>query len=162
MVGPDINQPQAPDPAGQGFDHGAFEIGHLIRQDIDPIIHIDLGHPDKFTVAAGIIIAGMQGIAGRLIVFPAIFAVITGHVMADKDSLAGVVLVRLGLDDVAGDLVAQNPGRLLKPVPFHHIGAADAAGADLDQNLPRPDLRDGKLLQANVVIVVVFGDQHMG
>ena len=122
------------------------------------MIHIDFGHPDKFTVAAGIIIALMQGIAGRLIVFPAIFAVLAGHVMADKDTLAGVVSVRLGLDDVAGDLVAENPGGLFDAVPFHHIGAADAAGADLDQNLPGPDLGDGKLLQANVVIVVVFGD----
>ena len=78
MVGTDINEPQAPDPAGQGLDHGAFEIGDLIRQDVDPTIHIDLGHPDKFAVAAGIIIAGMQGIAGRLIVFPAIFAVLQG------------------------------------------------------------------------------------
>ena len=158
MVRPDINQPQASDPAGQRFDHGAFEIGNLIRQDIHPVIHVNLGHPDKFTVAAGIIIAGMQGVAGRLIVFPAIFAVITRHVMADKDPLAEVVLVRFGLNDLAGDLMAQNPGSLGKPVPFHHIGAADAAGADLDQNLPRPDLRRGQFLQADIVIVVVFGD----
>jgi len=40
-------------------------------------------------------------------------------------------------------------------------GAADTAGADLYQNLPRPDLRRGKFLQADIVIVVVFGDQHM-
>ena len=100
----------------------------------------------------------MQGVAGRLIVFPAIFAVITRHMMADKNPLADPVLVRLGLNDLAGDLMAQNPGRLLDPVPFHHVGAANAAGPHPDQNLPRPDLGRGEFLQANIVIVVVFGD----
>ena len=161
VVLPDINQPQAPHRAGQGLDHGAFEIGDLLRQDIDPVIHVNPGHPDIFTIAAGIIIAGMQGVAGRMIVFPAKFAVITRHMMADKDPLAHAVLVRFGLDDLAGDLMAENPGRLGQPVPFHDIGAADAAGADLDQDLPRPDLGDGKFLQADIVIVIIFGNQHM-
>jgi hypothetical protein len=77
--------------------------------------------------------------------------------MADKDSLARWVFVGFRLHNVAGDLMAENPGSLGKPVPFHHIGAADAAGPNLYQNLPGPDLRDGKFLQSDIVVVVVFG-----
>jgi hypothetical protein len=82
--------------------------------------------------------------------------------MADKNPLARLVSVRLGFDDISGNLMAEDAGSLLNAVPFHGIRAANPAGPHFDQNLPRPDLRYGKFLQADIVIVVVFRDYHLG
>jgi hypothetical protein len=117
----------------------------MIRQDIYSVIYIDLGYPDKFAVAAGIIVALMQSVAGRLIFLLTIFTLIARHMMADKDSLTGVVFIRLGLDDLAGDLVAENSRGLFDPVPFHYVGAADSAGPDLYQDFPWSDFWLGEL-----------------
>src|SRR4029077_12197835 len=61
------------------------------------------------------------------------------HGVAERDPAQGDLGLRLGtdLDDLAGDLVAEHPGRLDAPVAVVEradIGAADAAGEDVQED----------------------------
>ncbi len=94
----------------------------------------------------------------------AVFAAAAGNVVGGGHPVTRLELGHpfANLDDVAGDLVPQHQRRFLDAVPLHHVGAADAAGDDLDQHLARPDLGDRLLLQAYVVVVVIHGYAHGG
>ena len=56
----------------------------------------------------------------------------------------------------AGNLVTQNQRRLLDPVPFHKIAAADAARPYANQQLTRVDLRNRQLFEPHVPIYIPF------
>jgi hypothetical protein len=63
-------------------------------------------------------------------------------------------------DDPPGYLVAENKRRLVDPVPFEDITAADPAGFDFHQKLTRTDIRHGLLFYPDIRIAVVYGHTH--
>ena len=62
---------------------------------INSVIDIDLRNSDKFAIAAGVIIAGMEGLTGCVMTFFAVFALIAGNMVADKNPLARLVFFRI-------------------------------------------------------------------
>jgi hypothetical protein len=104
----------------------------------------------------------VERLAAGLLVVEAVAAGVAGDVVVRGDAVADVVLRHplADLDDVAGDLVAQDDGRLLDPVPFHYIRAAYARGADAEQYLARAGRRLRPVLDADVGILVVDGCLH--
>ena len=87
---------------------------------------------------------------------------VAGHVVGGDDAVSGCEPLHPGADvgDLAGDLVSEHQRRLLPPVPFHDVGAADAAGLDPEQQLARTRLGHRQLLQPNVIVAVIHGDAH--
>src|SRR5689334_11865718 len=86
-----------------------------------------------------------QALVGALRIMDAVIAVAAGHqrrdhhLRADLERLRHEVLIELGsaFDDDAAELMAERerPWQRLRPVTLEdvEIGAADTAGADLDQ-----------------------------
>src|SRR5207247_1883252 len=62
--------------------------------------------------------------------------------------------------DFRGDLVAEDEGRLRFAVPLHHVGAADPARANLDEDLSGPDLRLRQIDDPHVVVRVIHRGAH--
>ena len=62
-----------------------------------------------------------------------------------------------------GHFMTEDAGRGMRAhMNFLEIGAADAAGGDLDEQLPGADARDGDGLQAHVVDATVDDRAHRG
>ena len=78
------------------------------------------------------------------------------HAVADRQPRD----VHTDVDDVPRDLMAQDQGSAFDAVPLHEVGAADAAGPDLDEHVAAPHLGDGLLLDAHVEVAVVHPYFH--
>src|SRR5207253_7250324 len=92
----------------------------------------------------------------------AISALAARHMMRHEHAVADLHLIHAGADlgDFGGDLMAEDKGRLRLAVPLHHVGAADPAGANLDENLSGPDLRLRKVDDPHVVVRVIHRGAH--
>src|SRR5581483_58433 len=64
--------------------------------------------------------------------------------------------------DFSGDLMADDDRRFLDPIPFHHIPAADAARARLNEQFVWTNLWHRHLLKPHIAVVVVHSDAHRG
>ena len=98
-------------------------------------------------------------------VFAAVVALAAGNVMEAHDAIAdgefGDACADFG--DDAGHLVAEDARRGVRAhVDFLEIGAADAAGGDLDEQFAGADARNGDGLKAHVVDAAVDDGAHGG
>ena len=110
----------------------APQVRRLVEAEIAPVV-------DRRQALVGVL-----GVVDAIVAAPARHQRRDHDLRADGDRLAHEILDerRALLDDDAADLVAERerPGQRLRPMPFQDvlIGAADAAGADLDQRrIPR-------------------------
>src|SRR3972149_10032991 len=87
---------------------------------------------------------------------------IAGHVVGRGDPVAYLVLRDPLADRRYGprDLMSQDRGRLMDPVPLQDVRAADAAGVDLHQDFSVPNLRPRPFFHADVPVVVIDGNAH--
>ena len=102
----------------------------------------------------------MQCFAGRVVAVFAVFALGAGDVVADKDPLARFVFFGMGLDDVSGYFMAQDPRGFFDPVPFHDIGTADPARPDLDKDLAFTDLGLWAIFDPDIAVIVINSYFH--
>ncbi len=137
---------------GQLVDLGA---GQHLEIDIDILRPAapEMGRLVEAEIAS--VIDGCQALVGGLRVMQAPVTGAAGHQRRDHDARADLERlahevggeVRAFLDDDAADLVTERegPGEGLRPVAFQDVlvGAADAAGADLDQRRLARHVRPG-------------------
>jgi len=133
-------------------------IGNAQRAELD----IDLRHADVFGESTGIEMSRAQQVADRLVSRQTVTAFPAGHMVRSKNPIAGFKVFDPfpNFSHFTGNLVTQNQRRLLDPVPFHKIAAADAARAYANQQLTRVDLRNRQLFEPHVPIVVVHRHAH--
>jgi hypothetical protein len=147
---------------GKGLDKYALIERDVVGQDEDTAVDIQGGNAQVLAESPRVVIGGVQCLAGRVAPLETVAAGIAGDVMGDENAVAGPVTLHTGtlLDDDPADLVAENDGGLLDPVPLHDVAAADAAGHHPDEQLPRCDPGNGPFFDADVTVVVVDGDSH--
>jgi hypothetical protein len=82
--------------------------------------------------------------------------------VGDEDPVADFVAIHpfANLDNLSRHLMAEHPGGLLHPIPFHDIASADATGQYLDQQFPWSDLRGWHFLQPYIPVVIIHGHSH--
>ena len=93
----------------------------------------------------------------------AVVAVAAGDVVIGHDAVADgeVGDAFADADDGAGHLVAEDAGSVVRAaVDLLEVGAADAAGVDLDEHFAGADLGDGDGLDADVVDAAIDGGAH--
>ncbi len=153
-----------------GFEHGAF-LERISRRNFHHAGQHERQHAHKFGVAA----AGRfetGGDAGAFVggalserAVAAEMAVQAGHVMVERHAVADFEFPHALADarDGAGGFVAENARRRHGAVlNFFDVSGADAAHGHLDQQVPRPEARDGHGLQAEVVGPAVNDGAHYG
>jgi hypothetical protein len=92
----------------------------------------------------------------------AVFAGVAWYVVGDKDPIPHIVLLYVlpCLSYGTCDLMTQNQGSPGKTVPFHDVTAADATCFYLYQQFVRSYGRDRHLLQAYIIVIIVYGSTH--
>ncbi len=145
------------------LDEHSLLVAHLVRQLEGAPVNVYPGGPHVLREPARVEVGLVQGLANRVVVCKAVVAGVAGHVVGHEHPVAGLELLNplAGMDHVAGDLVTEHTGGLLEPVPLQAIGAAHARGHDLYKELARADLRDRRLLHANVPVAVVHCYTHV-
>jgi len=113
--------------------------------------------------AAGIEMRAAERVADGMVTGAAIAALHARHVVRDEDPVADAVIAGAHADrrDLAGDLVPEHERRFFNAVPFHDVGAADAARLDAHQELARPDRRHRHLFEPHVAVIVIHRDAHL-
>src|SRR5437016_13951302 len=103
--------------------------------------HVDGRNPHELREASWIEVRRPQGVAHGLMAREAVAAFAAGNVMGHEHAVAHPHAVHGGpdLDNLCGNLVSQDEPLLRLPVPLQDVGAADAAGMDLDEDLSRSD-----------------------
>jgi hypothetical protein len=100
--------------------------------------------------------------AYRLMTGVTIPAVAARHMVRREDSVTDAEIsdTVADLDDLSGNLVAQDQGRFLDPIPFHQVTAADPARPNTHQQLTDANFWDEHLFKPHVLIIVVHGHPH--
>ena len=162
MTGLQARKPLAADHTGQRLDEHALVEGDAVGEDENPAVDVQGGDTQVLAESSRVVIGRVQRLAGRVAALEAVVACIAGNVMRNKDAVSGPVALDAiaFFDDHPGNLVPEDDGRLLDPVPLHDVAAADAAGHHLDEQFPRTDLRYGPLFDPHVMVVVVDGYFH--
>ena len=155
-------KPLAADDTGQRLYKYTLLKTHGLGQDENASIDVQRGNAQVLAEPPGVVIGRVKRLAGRVAALEAVEACVTGDMMGYEHTVPDPVALDSGacLDDHPCDLVPEDDGRLLDPVPLHDVAAADAAGRHLDQQLPRTDPRNGSLFNADVMVVVVNGYLH--
>jgi hypothetical protein len=101
-------------------------------------------------------------VASRVEASFAVTALVAGHMMGNKNSVAHLDALNFGADfvDDACCLVTQNYWSLRNSVPFDNVAAAYAACHNLKQSLVFADFRDRHFLDADIMVVVVNGGKQ--
>ena len=92
----------------------------------------------------------------------AVMAGKAGHMMGGGNAVAHAECfdARSCGNNFARYLMAKHQRGFVPAVPFHDIAAADAAGKDLYQQLPRPDCRYCHLFKPYIFIAVILCYAH--
>ena len=155
-------KPLAAHDTGKGLDKYALIERDVVGEDEDTAVDIQGGDAQVLAEPPRVVIGRVQCLAGRVAPLETVMAGIAGDVMGDENAVAGPVALNTGalFDDDPADLMAEDDGGLLDPVPLHDVAAADAAGHHLDEQLPRCDPGNGPFFDPDVMVVVVDGYFH--
>src|SRR5213592_4410773 len=140
--------------AGERFDEDRVVVRDRRRQAKDAKLHVDRGDSDEFRESTRVEVRGPQSIADGLMARQAISALAARHMMRHEHAVADLHLIHASADlgNFGGNFMTEDERRLRLAVPLHHVGAANPARANLDENLSWPDLRLRKVDDPHVVV----------
>src|SRR6266705_4896353 len=158
----ETREPLPADHAGERLHERGLVIRDFPREWEDAMLHVDRGHAYELRKPTRIEVRRAQGLADGLVAREAVSTQTARHMVRHEDAVADLDGVHAGadLDDLGGDLVAQDERRLRLPVPLHDIGAADARCLDAHEDLSGPNAGRGQLHDSHIVVRVVHRGAH--
>jgi hypothetical protein len=135
-------------------------VGNLPGKQICSVFYEHLRDQDIFGETAGETFLNFRAL--RMVAVLAIRTFPAGHLRSDKYPVAWFVSAYTIADrhNLRADFMSLHERRSREPVPFHDIAAADAAGNNLDQHLPRSGFRGRYFFYPNVFVIVPAGNFH--